>query len=345
MNKLPPFKNLAATLAICVTFNGVVFAQDEEMEEVLQGEALPAEMVNPYEEDGTKAVDMDALAEELNNPLSELWFLAIQNDTTTYTGDFDGGKSRTFNNLKLQPVMSFPLTEDYNMVVRPVFQYLSYDFPQLSLNNPTPPITEDSFGLGFDRQNGLGDTILLTSFGPSEPEGKLIIAGGPTFMLPTASEDELRILQSNRWAAGPSLTGIYIGDQWILGAFAQHWWGIGDRTQKVRVNIPANDTQLGVKIDGDDLNLTDLQYIVRYRYNAQTNIGAAPNISINWNESGSDKYTIPVGIGFDTMMMLGRLPVKWGVEAQYYVNQPDAFGPEWNFRLFFVPIVPNPFKG
>ena len=344
MNTLTPVKNLAATLAICVTFSSAAFAEDEEMQEVLEGEALPGEMVNPYEADGTKTVDMDALAEEMNNPLSDLWFLAIQNDTTTYTGDFDGGDSRTFNNLKLQPVMSFPLTEDYNMVVRPVFQYLSYDFPQLSLNDTTPPITEDSFGLDFDRENGLGDTILLTSFGPAEPEGKFIVAGGPTFMLPTASEDELRILQSNKWAAGPSLTGIYIGDQWILGAFAQHWWGIGDRTQKTRINIPANDTELDVKIDGDDLNLTDIQYIVRYRYNAQTNIGAAPNISINWNESGSDKYTIPVGIGFDTMLMLGPLPAKWGVEAQYYVNQPDAFGPEWNFRVFFVPIVPNPFK-
>ena len=122
MNTLTPSKNLAATLAICVTFSSALFAQDEELEEVLEGEALPGDMVNPYEADGTKTVDMDALAEEMNNPLSELWFLAIQNDTTTYTGDFDGGDSRTFNNLKLQPVMSFPLTEDYNMVLRPPVQ-------------------------------------------------------------------------------------------------------------------------------------------------------------------------------------------------------------------------------
>ena len=301
-------------------------------------------MVTPYEEDKSTDMDMDALAEELNNPLSDLWFLAVQNDTTTYSGEFDGGDTRTYNSLKLQPVMSFPLTENYNMVVRPVFQILSYDYPELSLEDPTPPITESSFGLDFDRQNGLGDTILLTSFGPSEQDGNMIFAGGATFMLPTATEDELRILQSNKWAAGPSVTGIYIGEQWILGAFAQHWWGIGDRTQKLRINVPANGTQLKGEIDGDDLNLTDVQYILRYRYSAQTNIGMAPNISVNWNASGSDKYTVPVGIGFDTMMMLGPLPVKWGVEMQYYVNQPDAFGPEWNFRLFFVPIVPNPYR-
>ena len=93
MNTFPPVKHLAATLAICVTFSSAVFAQDEEMEVVLKGEALPGDMVNPYEEDGTTTVDMDALAAELNSPLSELWFLAIQNDTTTYTGDFDGGNS------------------------------------------------------------------------------------------------------------------------------------------------------------------------------------------------------------------------------------------------------------
>lgn len=343
MSVLTSVKNLITAVLISAILNGVVLAQSEEAEQkVLSGEALPAEMRNPYA--GNKGADLDALAEELINPLSDLWFLAIQNDTTSYKGDYDGGDSRTFNSLKIQPVMSLPLTEDYNLVLRPVFQYLSYDYPALNLEDTTPPITEDNFGLDFDQIDGMGDTLFLTSFGPAEPTGKFIFAGGATFMFSTASKDEFRILQNDKWAMGPSLTGVYIGDEWILGAFAQHWWGIGDRTQKLRLNIPANGSQLELEVDGDSLNLTDFQYIIRYRYSAQTNIGMSPNIGINWNESGSDKYTVPVGIGFDTMAMIGPLPVKWGVEMQYYVNQPDAFGPDWNLRLFFVPIVPNPFK-
>jgi hypothetical protein len=272
-------------------------------------------------------IDIKALAEELINPLSDLWFMAVQNDLTSYSGDFDGGEQRIYNSLKLQPVMSVPLTDDYNMIVRPVFQIQSYKYPDFNLVNTTPPIAEDSFELDFKRIDGLGDTILLTTFGPSEPSGQFIFAGGPAFILPTATDDELAILQNNTWAMGPSVTGIYIGDHWVIGAFAQHWFGIGNKTQKVRINIPSNDTNFNVAVNGDDLNLTDLQYILRYRYSAQTNIGMAPNITINWNESGNDKLTLPIGIGFDTMAMAGPLPIKWGIEMQYYVNQPDAFGP------------------
>ena len=53
MNSFPPVKNLAATLAICVTLNSTAFAEDEEMQEVLEGKALPGDMVNPYEADGS----------------------------------------------------------------------------------------------------------------------------------------------------------------------------------------------------------------------------------------------------------------------------------------------------
>ena len=342
MKNLTKFRNLAATAVVCTIFSSATFAQNEGPEqEVLEGEALPVNMANPY--DDGKGPDLNALAEELNNPVSDLWFLAVQNDTTSYKGDFDGGDSRTFNSFKLQPVMSIPLGDNYNLIVRPILQYLTYDYPGISLDDPMPPITENSFGLDFDNVDGMGDTILMTSVGRSDQQGGLILAAGPTFMFPTASEDELAILQQNKWAAGPSLIGIYIGDQWIVGAVAQHWWGIGNSTQKLRVNIPANSSQLNVEVDGDNLNLTDIQYVLRYRYSAQTNIGMAPNISINWNASGSDKYTVPVGMGMDTMVMLGPLPVKMGFEVQYYVNQPDAFGPDVNFRLFFVPIVPSPF--
>ena len=55
-----------------------------------------------------------------------------------------------------------------------------------------------------------------------------------------------------------------------------------------------------------------------------------------------DSQTIPVGIGADTMVKMGPLPVKVGMEVYYYVKQPDKFGPDWQIRLFFVPVLPSP---
>ena len=40
--------------------------------------------------------------------------------------------------------------------------------------------------------------------------------------------------------------------------------------------------------------------------------------------------------------MFGKLPIRIGAEVQYYVHQPDDFGPEWNIRFFFIPVVPAP---
>ena len=51
-----------------------------------------------------------------------------------------------------------------------------------------------------------------------------------------------------------------------------------------------------------------------------------------------------VGLGTIGLFKIGRLPVRWGVEVQYYVIQPDRVGPEWNFKIFLAPIILNPFK-
>ena len=85
--------------------------------------------------------------------------------------------------------------------------------------------------------------------------------------------------------------------------------------------------------------LTDVQYIIRRRISPITNIGCAPNIRYNWE---TDQLSLPVGLGFDTLVNWGPLPVKIGSEFHYYVEQDDNFGPEWMLRLFFVPVLPSP---
>jgi hypothetical protein len=69
-----------------------------------------------------------------------------------------------------------------------------------------------------------------------------------------------------------------------------------------------------------------------------------PNIQIDWKKSGSDRFSIPIGLGTIRRFRWGRTPVRLGIEAQYYVNQPDPVGPEWNLKLFIAPVAKNPFK-
>ncbi len=117
---------------------------------------------------------------------------------------------------------------------------------------------------------------------------------------------------------------FHIDDKWIYGTVVQHWRSVNEDKDRNRVN------------------LTDIQYVGRYRYSKDTNIGFAPNIRYNWEGASGNRWTIPVGLGFDTMIKLGPLPTKVGIELYKYIEQPDEFGPEWQLRLIFSPVVPAP---
>ncbi len=140
-------------------------------------------------------------------------------------------------------------------------------------------------------------------------------------MFDTATDD---VLGTSKWSAGPMALAIHSGQKWIYGAIAQHWWSY------------AGDD------DRNDVNLTDVQYVLRYRVTPETNIGFAPNIRYNWNADSGNRWTVPVGLGFDTIGQLGPVPTKIGLEFHYFVEQPDVFGPEFQLRLLFIPVVPAP---
>ena len=90
------------------------------------------------------------------------------------------------------------------------------------------------------------------------------------------------------------------------------------------------------------MNLTDIQPIIRYRLSPSTNIGMAPNIQYNWDAKSGEKLRLPVGFGASTVLMLGKLPLGVGFEYYYYLDKPDAFGPEHMIRFYFTPVLPAP---
>lgn len=102
------------------------------------------------------------------------------------------------------------------------------------------------------------------------------------------------------------------GRLWFCGVIVQHWWSFAGANGR------------------DDINITDLHYVLRYRLTPMPNIGFGPNIRINWNASRSDdKLKFPVVLGADTVIKIGQLPAKIGIEGYCFVASPDAFGPKW----------------
>ena len=283
------------------------------------------------QEDAQPEEQLDQIGEALANPLSYLWLLFSQNDTLTYDGDIlDGlGEGRQIQNTTIiQPVLSIQLTEKWKTLIRPVIPINSFETVgnvNVSIDNPG-----DVTGVNLNRETGLGDIVLWTAFS-KQYTPPFVWGFGPTIMLDTASEDQLG---TGKNSAGPMGLAFSITDNWILGTVAQHWWSFSGE-DKITI-----DTTLGpATVDRPDVSLTDIQPVVRYRVSPKTNIGAAPNWRYNWK---TDELSLPIGIGGDTLVKFGKLPVKVGLEAYYYLESDDNFGPKWQLRFLFIPVVPAP---
>jgi hypothetical protein len=269
-------------------------------------------------------LSLEDLAELMANPFSHLWFGMIQNDLSWWDGDLldaTNDDDRVMNTTLIQPVVSVQFTENSRLIFRPTFPINSFDTIK---GFDIIEDEEEPGGIGINadwkRETGLGDIVLWTAYSPFY-KPPFVLGFGPTIMMNTATDD---FLGTGKWSAGPMLTAAYIGEKWIAATVAQHWWsfaGDGDR---------------------DDVNLTDFQPIIRYRITPQTNIGIAPNIRVNWDNSGSDKLILPVGGGISTLIKIGKLPVGVGAEFYWYANRNDTFGPKYQLRLVFTPVFPAP---
>jgi len=121
--------------------------------------------------------DATEINKKLSNPISSIWALSFQQNTYWIDPGIDGKSTRNAVNFQFQPVTPVSLTENWNLITRPVFQLLS-SAPYVDLS-------------GFHRVTGLGDTILASLVSPSPRlAGPWLLGLGPTFIFPTASNLE-----------------------------------------------------------------------------------------------------------------------------------------------------------
>jgi hypothetical protein len=220
------------------------------------------------------------------------------------------------------------LTEQWKMVLRPVIPINSFEtVDNVNLSTTTPGQVT---GVDFKRETGIGDIVLWAAFS-KQYTPPVIFGFGPTIMLDTASDD---FLGTGKNSAGPMALAFRITDKWIMGVVAQHWWSFSGSD-----DLEVETTSGVVRVERPDVNLTDVQPVIRRRLNAKTNIGMAPNWRYNHE---TDQLSLPIGIGFDTLVTFGKLPVKLGLEAYYYVEKDDDFGPDFQLRFLFIPVLPAP---
>jgi hypothetical protein len=250
---------------------------------------------------------LDAVNKQLSNPISSIWALQLQENTYWLNKP-----DRNVVNLQFQPVLPLALTDNWNLITRPVFQVM----------NSSPYVNESG---NLHRVTGFGDTILATLLSPSPKlVGRWLLGAGPSFIFPTASNSRLG---QNKWQLGPAGVFGYLGDKWIAGVFPQQWFSVGG---------PGSRT----------VSQMNIQYFFQYFPGDGWGIGTSPNMLVNWyaNKSGN-MITFPIGLNVSKVIKIGPLPVKLAVQGQYMPVHPDVFGQKWNLQFAITPVIPKLIRG
>jgi len=254
----------------------------------------PAYLGQPAEAAAGGGSDVE-LAKKLSNPVADLISIPFQFNYDEGYGPKDAGIWR----LNVQPVIPIRLNEDWNLITRTI----------------VPVIYQDSLADGMDHEFGLGDIVQSFFFSPRQPMNGWIMAFGPVFNWPTATDE---LLGSEKWGAGP--TGLILKQEhgWTYGVLANHIWSF------------AGDD------DRADLNVTFLQPFLAYTFPTATTISLNTESTYNWD---SEDWTVPINLMANQMVRIGKLPVQFGVGVRWYAESPDG-GPEWGARFMMTILLP-----
>ena len=279
---------------------------------------------------------LEQMAKLMDNPLGNVAMLFTQFDSYKMRNPTNGTKA---NQHVYTGIAQFPkkLNDNWNLINRVVWAVPSVPLDQDKIDafndgvstiqgNFIPPNSQLAPINAFDgRTTSFGDLYYVGLFAPSVGKdvlnGKLVSGIGFDLAFPTASDD---ITGSGKYSAGPSALAAYLGPKWKVGGLLQHYWDYSGDSDRAGVNF------------------SNLQYLYYYSLNSTTSIGAAPNILVNWDEDSNNKVTLPVGVGINKTVNIGKVPVRFGVEAFYSAIKPDDIvGSDYSLRFYMIPALPS----
>jgi hypothetical protein len=248
-----------------------------------------------------KAKSAEEAARELANPNTPLATLNFKLQFRGFEGSLPDANSQSGTTILFQPSLPFPLDNGDLLLWRPAIP-LIVDQPVFN-------------GTGFDGESGIGDIVFDLAYAPKNESG-LLIAYGIIASLPTATDDKLG---TDRFTLGPEYLIGKLTPNYVIGAFPNHQWDIGGSGNK-------------------SINLTSVQLFGTILPGGGWNYGTSPIITYDWE---TDQATIPLNFNFGKTIIRGETPWKLSMEFNYYIEQADAFGPEWMIGFNISPVVMN----
>jgi hypothetical protein len=277
------------------------FAQDPNpnFKEELDQET-PQQQKQEAEKPDTKASAGD-LAKATQNPVASLISVPVSNVTDFNIGPFDRDRNTV---IQVQPVIPISLGQNWNLITRTIGAFVF----QPDVTQPQ----QGTFGI-----NDINPSFFLSSANP----GKLIWGAGPTFLIPTASDN---VLGTGKFCIGPAIVALVQPGKWTLGVLVNNLWSVAGSGSR------------------PDVNSMTLQYFINYNLKKGYYITLQPIISANWNAPSGDIWLVPFGGGIGRIMRLGFQPVNVTVQAYGNVKRPDNFpSPTWQLKFQIAFLYPK----
>jgi hypothetical protein len=260
--------------------------------------------------------DLGKIGAKLANPLANLWALNMSfNMPQFYDGDANTGDPQLGATLLFQPVMPIPLygtgDDQLRLITRPIIPMI--------FSKPIPKGSDD-----FDDTGGIGDIQLpLLASVPDRIAGNFILGGGPVWLFPTATDDDLG---QDQWALGPAVVLGYKNKFVTAGVFPNYFWKIGSSGQDK---------------DTPDISQGSMLYFLVFNLPDAWQIGMNPTITYNDKASSGNKWNVPVGLFAGKTIKIGNTPVNIKAGLEYSVVSQDDFGQRAQFRIQITPVIPS----
>jgi hypothetical protein len=204
--------------------------------------------------------------------------------------------------LEMKPVVPFKLGNDWNLITRTII-------PIVQVPDLSPTIQGTS---------GLGDIQTSLFFSPAKV-GKIIWGAGPVISLPTATEG---ILGTKKTSIGPTAVALTIQGHWLFGTLVQNLFSVAGPRER------------------SDVNQMLMQPFVNYNLCHGWYLTSSPIITANWEVSGNNRWTVPVGGGVGRIVHFGKIPVSTYAQVFRNVQRPDGTT-SWSTRFQMQFLFPK----
>jgi hypothetical protein len=251
-----------------------------------------------------QAEEIKELAEEVQNPVSDLVRLGFTNgtlfggganDNVTNVFNLEGSNTRSFGNWAFLNRLTIPLPY-----------------------RPASAIQDKTGSLA-----GIGDISFTSFFARDESNRRFKLIGGigPTLVFNSATDDRLGL---GKWLIGPTLAIVNQPDPWVVGMLLNNLWSFAGDSDRRNVNVFL------------------VQPFLNYNFRNGWYLTSTPRITANWKaEDNRNRWFLPIGGGVGKVMLRGeKRPINIRLQGFYFLEKPDL-APDWTLQLKLEVLFPD----